>query len=114
MLSARIAVTDLVSAKVNMVWDGVFHAGVWLITLLGVVQLWRAAARRDVVFETRRLVGGLLLGWGAFNVIEGMIDHHLLGLHHVYERLGLSLWDYAFLVWGAVMIAAGWGLVRRR
>lgn len=113
MLSGWVAVTDLVSAKVNMVWDGVFHAGVWGITLLGVVQLWRAAARGDVTFAKRHLWGGLLLGWGAFNLIEGVIDHHLLGLHHVYERLGLSIWDYAFLAWGAAMILAGWALVRR-
>ena len=114
MLSGWLPVTDLVSAKANMVWDGLFHAAVWLISLLGVWMVWRAAQRGDVDFATRHLVGGFLLGWGLFNVIEGVIDHHLLGVHHVLERLGTSVWDYAFLAWGAGMILVGWLLVRRR
>jgi uncharacterized membrane protein len=112
MLSARIAPTTLGGAKINMVWDGVFHAAVWLVTLLGIVLLWRAARRGDVRFDNRALVGGGLLGWGLFNVVEGMIDHHLLNLHHVYEIYGLSVWDYAFLGWGLAMIAVGWLLGR--
>jgi uncharacterized membrane protein len=31
----------------------------------------------------------------------------------VYEPMGLSLWDYAFLVWGAAMVLGGWALTRR-
>jgi uncharacterized membrane protein len=114
MLSGWLPVTDLVSAKVNMVWDGVFHAAVWVITLIGVGLLWRAAGRDDVTFETRFLAGGFLMGWGLFNVVEGVIDHHILDLHHVYERVGPSAWDYAFLAWGAAMIAIGWLMTRRR
>ncbi|RAK59846.1 DUF2243 domain-containing protein [Phenylobacterium hankyongense] len=112
MLSGWLPVTDLVSAKTNMVWDGLFHAAVWSITLLGVVLLWRAGARGDVAFARRHLVGGLLLGWGLFNLVEGLIDHQLLGVHHVVERLGPSVWDYAFLAWGGAMIITGWLLVR--
>jgi LPXTG-motif cell wall-anchored protein len=114
MLSGWLPVTDLVSAKANMVWDGLFHAAVWLITLLGVGMVWRAAQREDVDFAVRHLVGGLLIGWGLFNLVEGVIDHHLLGVHHVMERLGPSAWDYAFLAWGAAMLAAGWLFTRRR
>lgn len=114
MLSGWLPVTDLVSAKTNMVWDGVFHAAVWLISLIGVVLVWRAAQRNDVDFATRHLVGGFLIGWGLFNVVEGVIDHHILGLHHVVEQLGPSGWDYAFLAWGAGMIVAGWLTVRPR
>ncbi len=114
MLSGWIPVTDLVSAKVNMAWDGIFHAAVWLITLLGVGLLWRAAGRGDVAFETRDLIGGFLMGWGLFNVVEGVIDHHILEIHHVYERLGSSVWDHLFLAWGATMIGIGWLATRRR
>ena len=114
MLSGWIPVTDLVSAKTNMVWDGVFHVGVWVITLIGVGLVWRAAQRTDVDFATRYLVGGFLIGWGLFNLVEGLIDHHLLGVHQVMQQLGPSIWDYAFLAWGAVMVAAGWLIVRRR
>jgi uncharacterized membrane protein len=114
MLSGWLPVTDLVSAKTNMVWDGLFHAAVWVITVIGVVLLWGAARRSDVTFAPRHLIGGLLMGWGLFNLVEGLIDHQLLGVHHVVEALGASVWDYAFLAWGAAMIAGGGLMVRPR
>jgi uncharacterized membrane protein len=113
MLSGWLPVTDLVSAKANMVWDGLFHAAVWLISLLGVAMIWRAAQRGDVDFATRYLIGGFLIGWGLFNLIEGVVDHHLLRIHHVVERLGPSPFDYAFLAWGLGMIAVGALAIRR-
>ncbi|WP_375403746.1 DUF2243 domain-containing protein [uncultured Sphingomonas sp.] len=112
MLSARISPDTLVGAKVNMVWDGVFHAFVWGVTALGVALLWRARSGSAGV-PGRVLGGALLLGWGLFNLIEGAIDHHLLGLHHVVERLGPSMWDWVFLASGVALAATGWMLTRR-
>ena len=44
----------------------------------------------------------LLAGWGVFNVVEGLIDHQILGIHHVRDDLGAPLgWDLAFLAFGA-------------
>jgi uncharacterized membrane protein len=107
MLSARIPTDNLVGAKVNMVWDGLFHTLVWIATAIGIWLLWKALTRRDVIVSGKALVGSMLMGWGLFNVIEGVINHHLLNLHHVYELTGLSMWDYAFLIWGALMILGG-------
>lgn len=114
MLSARVPNTDYVGAKVNMVWDGLFHAGVWMVTAIGILLLWRAGRRAGADMSGRLLAGALLMGWGLFNLVEGSIDHHLLQLHHVYEPLGLSFWDYLFLAWGAAMLAAGWLLCRQQ
>lgn len=112
MLSARIATDTLLGAKVNMVWDGIFHAFVWMITAIGIWLLWKVARRPDAIVSARPFTGSILMGWGLFNLVEGVIDHHMLDLHHVYERMGSSKWDYAFLLWGMIMIAAG--LVIRR
>lgn len=113
MLSARIPIDNLIDAKVNMLWDGVFHAAVWLLTACGIAMLWRAARRTDAILSTPALIGSLLMGWGTFNVIEGVIDHHVLHLHHVYEVMGQSTWDYAFLGWGAIMLLVGWTVVSK-
>jgi len=112
MLSARVPNTDYVGAKVNMVWDGFFHAGVWGITAAGILLLWRAGRTADASLSGRLLGSSLLMGWGLFNLVEGVIDHHLLQLHHVYEPVGLSIWDYLFLLWGAGMLLFGWALAR--
>jgi uncharacterized membrane protein len=58
----------------------------------------------------------MLMGFGIFNLAEGAIDHHVLGLHHVNETVprGQRLyWDLGFLVWGAAMLVGGWLLLRR-
>jgi len=112
MLSSRLPPTDLVSMKVNMFWDGLFHAFTWLTTVIGLGLLWRAGGRPEVPWSTRTFVGSLALGWGAFNVVEGLIDHHLLGIHHVHPGEGQLAWDVGFLVFGALLVAVGWGLIR--
>jgi hypothetical protein len=66
----------------------------------------------DVPWSSRTFVSSLLLGWGLFNVVEGVIDHHLLGLHHVHPGANQLAWDVGFLVFGALLVAAGWGLIR--
>jgi uncharacterized membrane protein len=33
-------------------------------------------------------IGLLLAGWGAFNVVEGLVDHMTLGIHHVRDDIG--------------------------
>jgi uncharacterized membrane protein len=80
----------------NMVWDGEFHLGAWVLTLIGIVMLWND---RSASAPTQRvLIGQLILGWGAFNLIEGAIDHHLLGIHHIRDMpVHIPLYDWLFL-----------------
>jgi len=114
MLSAQIPPNDLVSAKVNMYWDGLFHAAVWVMTAIGLAFLWRAGSRRDVVWSGRTFLGSLFVGWGMFNLIEGFIDHQLLGIHHVYEYTTNKLpWDLGFLIIGGIgLLLVGWLLIK--
>jgi uncharacterized membrane protein len=55
------------------------------------------------------------MGFGIFNLAEGLIDHHLLGIHHVNETVPQDqwiYWDVGFLAWGAGMLVAGWLLLK--
>lgn len=112
MLSSIRPPADLVTMKYNMLWDGLFHAFTWLTTAAGLARLWRAGLRTDVAWSTQGFVGALFLGWGLFNFIEGLIDHQLLGIHHVHPGAGQLAWDLAFLASGLAMIAAGFMAVR--
>ena len=63
----------------------------------------------------RLLAGGLLVGWGPFNLTEGLIDPFILRVHHVNGTVPPSLWiygDVGFLVWGAAMPVGVWTLLR--
>ena len=107
MLSAQLPLDTMENMRTNMTADGLFHAGVWLATLIGIAMLFNAGKRPNVLWSGRVLAGAMLLGWGVFNVVEGVIDHHVLHLHHLIERLGLSVWDWAFLAFGVALILAG-------
>jgi len=96
-----------------MYWDGLFHAAVWMLTVIGLFLLWRTGQRRDVPWSGRTFLGALSLGWGLFNVIEGTLDHQLLGIHHVFEYTTNKLpWDISYLVFGVVMLVIGSILIR--
>lgn len=94
--------------RLNMLWDGLFHAAVWVATLAGVILLWRGARRARGLPGVTWLVGWMLVGWGGFNFVEGLVDHHLLGIHHVRGYGPDAAWDYGFLLSGPVLMLAGW------
>lgn len=113
MLSARRPPTTVANIEINMFWDGLFHTFTWIMTAAGIALLFRAGRRPEVPWSGRTLVGSLLLGWGLFNLVEGIINHHLLHVHHVVERAGgVSIWDWLFLASGALLITAGVVLIR--
>ena len=104
--------TALVNTEINMFWDGLFHAFCWAATAVGLAMLWSAVRRRDVPLSTPALVGSMIFGYGLFNLVEGTIDHHVLHVHQVVERLGPSVWDWVFLGSGVAMILIGIAVVR--
>jgi uncharacterized membrane protein len=111
MLTAKYPEDSFANYQVNMVWDGLFHAVTWLMTVIGLAMLWNAGRRADVPWSGRTFLGAMILGWGLFNLVEGVIDHHILHIHHVVEALGVSIWDYAFLGSGVLFIAIGWAMI---
>lgn len=115
MLSSWYPINSLENLELNTRWDGIFHSSTYVFVVIGLFLLWQAAHRRHLYWSTKLLLGSMLLGFGAFNVVEGIIDHQILGIHHVNETVPQAewiYWDIGFLVWGAVMLIAGWWLMR--
>jgi len=112
MLTAKFPKTSIANMEINMFWDGLFHLLTYTMTVAGLALLWRAGARRDVPWSGKTFVGALFVGWGLFNFVEGIIDHHILNLHHVLESHGQSIYDYAFLASGLAFIIYGWMAIR--
>ena len=104
----------LAGLEANVVADGVFHVGTWLLVAAGTTTMLRAWRAGRLAPRWSSHVGLLLAGWGAFNLVEGLVDHQLLGVHHVRDDLGGPLaWDLGFLALGAVQVVAGLLLHRR-
>lgn len=75
-------------------------------------MLFRAARRPGVAWDGRVLAGAMLAGWGLFNFVEGLIDHQILGLHHVRPGENQLAWDLAFLATGPLFVLLGMRIAR--
>lgn len=118
MGSAVLPPTTMEAMQQNMVWDGWFHAASLLLSILGAYWLLRDARNRRLLPTAGAFTGQLILGWGIFNLVEGLIDHHMLGIHHVRDMpVHVPLYDWLFLgIGGLGLILLGWmlsGLGRR-
>lgn len=116
MVSAvdRYPTTTVAGLEVNTMADGFFHAASWCV-VVGASVVTLAQWRQGRLAPTWRFhVGLLLVGWGLFNLVEGVVDHQVLGAHHVRDDLGGPLsWDLGFLAVSALLVAVGWAVHRR-
>ena len=64
------------SVEENTFWDGLFYGSTWF----GRRRVVRARRALSAGYRvTRRSMIGLLLArWGIFNVVEGIVDHHIV------------------------------------
>jgi uncharacterized membrane protein len=113
MLSNVVPPHTMDGMRVNMTWDGLFHALTWVITLVGILQLRSAAYAGAAIPSVQAFTGQLLLGWGIFNLVEGVIDHQILGIHNVREVPHATVYNLTSLAVGGVLfILLGWLLMR--
>lgn len=111
--SAGYPADSLANLELNVMLDGFFHASTYAFTAVGLFLLWRTARKPHFHWSPRLLFATILMGFGVFNLVEGIIDHHILGLHHVNEAVPRDqwiYWDIGFLIWGAAMLVGGWML----
>jgi uncharacterized membrane protein len=113
MVSAVDPPTSVEALERNTIADGLFHAVAWVATLIGIVLLWRAAGISRERPPASVLVGGLLVGFALFNLVEGVLNHFVLGIHHVREGPDAFAYDAAFLVGSALLFVLGSWVLRR-
>jgi uncharacterized membrane protein len=72
-----------------------------------------ASGHRATELAPDTFFGWLLVGWGLFNLVEGIVDHQILTIHHVREGADNTwLYDGGFLAFGALLLVGGWLLTR--
>jgi uncharacterized membrane protein len=100
--------------RVQILADGLFHAKMYVIAVVGLGLLWRAQREFVAPPASRLLLANALIGFGVWHVADAILSHWLLGIHRIrMEAENLLLWDLIwFFVFGVAFIAAGW-LVRR-
>ncbi|MDF2449746.1 MAG: hypothetical protein K0R26_2250 [Bacteroidota bacterium] len=115
MLSNKVPVDTVIGKSVNMFWDGIFHFFCLMVVLTGLILLWKLLFRTDVNRSKNLFIGGLLLGWGLFNCVEGIIDHQILKLHFVKQvSPNPEIANWLFLGISLLMILLGAATVYTR
>ena len=99
--------------ELNTLGDGIFHVVDWLLTLAGIIVLWNAVKSDRVSLSTSDLIGSFCIGAGLFNVVEGILSHHVFQIHHVKPGIHQLAWDLGFIGAGIVSIAVGWLILNR-
>jgi len=114
MGSAVVPPTTMEAMRQNMLWDGLFHAATLLLVIVGVYRLLWDVQNGLRMPTPKAFTGMLILGWGTFNLVEGIVDHHILNLHHVRDLpVHIPALDWAFLAIGGVgFIVLGRSLAR--
>jgi uncharacterized membrane protein len=113
MLSSVKPPTTISNIDINTVWDGLFHAFDWIMTVIGVILLWRAGRHDNVPWSFNLYFGSIFIGAGLFNFVEGIVDHHILGIHHVKPGSHQLAWDLGFLASGVLLVVLGLVMIER-
>jgi uncharacterized membrane protein len=105
--------TTVAGLKDNTLADGLFHAATWAAVVCGLWILWRRTADWHWAVSGTALLGWILVGWGLFNLAEGIVNHEILGLHHVREGARYeTAYDLGFVAFAALLVLGGWFLTR--
>jgi uncharacterized membrane protein len=100
--------------EMNTLVDGFFHLSMWLLVLAASIATIHAWRQGRLAPNWSFHFGLVLSGWGIFNVVEGVINHQILRIHHVRDDLGGPLlWDLGFLMVSLLLIISGVLLYRR-
>ena len=89
--------------------DGYFHALMYVIAAIGLWMLW-TSRRRPEGMSGRLLIAGILIGFGAWHIVDAALSHWLLGIHRIRMDTGSPLlWDLLWLgFFGLVPLVLGW------
>jgi uncharacterized membrane protein len=101
--------------RMQVLADGAFHAVMWFVLLIGLCLAWRDHVAGSVP-STRVSVACMAIGFGGWHVLDAMLDHWVLHIHHIRDGSPHALaWDIGWLfVFGLLPGAIGICLARHR
>jgi uncharacterized membrane protein len=101
---------DLSTPRVAITADGFFHAFAWFITVAGLFLL--AEVRRLGDLRWSRWAAAVVTGVGFFQLLDGVINHKILGIHEIRYGVDLLPYDVAWIGGAIVLLVLGLGALR--
>lgn len=105
LLSGVYDPSSLSGLRTNLVADGAFTLVMLGVMLTGLGWIWRIERRAAESLRVVPLAGAGLLGLGAFDLFDVLVNHYLLGLHHATH--GPGNFDPHWVVASLALVAAG-------
>lgn len=102
--------SGLASSKLDLpmqiLADGIFHALMYVLVLVGLVFLWGA---RRTANQSRELIAMFAIGFGTWHGVDAVFSHWILGLHRIrMDAESPLLWDLGWLaIFGLLPLALG-------
>jgi uncharacterized membrane protein len=103
------------SLRFQVLWDGYFHALMYVIAAVSLRGLWRA--RNDATGQWGlQTLGAVLIGFGVWHVVDSVLSHWVLGIHRIkLDSPNPLMWDLIwFFAFGLLPILIGGLLIKRK
>jgi uncharacterized membrane protein len=101
---------DKSTMAAGLVSDGLFHAFGFTAMVVGLFLM--ADALRRGGFIPKRWWAALLIGWGGFQLYDGIVQHKILRLHQIRYHVTIWPYDVTWNVIAALLIIVGILLMR--
>jgi uncharacterized membrane protein len=88
LLSGIYPQTTMAGLRTNLLADGLFSLVMLVVMCVGAGLLWQSERRTDVPLALRPVAGAAVIGLGAFDLYDVLVDHVLLGLHQPLSQGG--------------------------
>lgn len=102
---------DLSTTAVALTADGFFHAFAWFITVWGLFLL--ADVRRRANVDWKRWAGAVIAGVGFFQLLDGVLNHKILGIHQIRYNVDLLPYDIVWIGSAVVVLLVGVSILWR-
>lgn len=104
---------DSPDLQLEIFTDGLFTALFSAKLVWGGMKIFRDARRNELGDSWKIFLSGIFIGGGTFNLVEGIIDHHILQVHRVKPTAeNPLLYDLAFLAIGLLLVIIGFMIKR--
>ncbi|WP_336002591.1 DUF2243 domain-containing protein [Halorientalis halophila] len=117
LVSGIYPMDTVAGLRTNVRADGLFSLAMLFVAGVGAGLLWRAERRTEAPLAVRPLAGAALVGLGAFDLFDAVVDHAVLGLHWPVAAGGEPLswggpYNPHWIAVSLLLVAAGYYVYR--
>ncbi|TAA72572.1 DUF2243 domain-containing protein [Planococcus salinarum] len=96
---------DLSTNGIGLFSDGLLNSFAWFAAIFSLFLM--ADLRRRNAFWTKKWIGAVFLGAGAFQLFDGLINHKILSIHQIRYGVDLLPYDLAWNTAGVLLLLIG-------